>query len=290
MGGLGNQLFCYAAARRLALVNRAELVIDDVTGFARDFAYRRQYALANFNITARKATPKERLEPFSRYRRHLAKLVARRRPFLKRKYLEQERIDFDPRLLDYTVKGTVYLDGFWQSEDYFKDQEDVIRKDLLIIPPKDKMNQAIAERIRSANAVGVHVRWFDKSTQNGTSSEYNLLPQYYRHSVQRIMTQVEAPHFFVFSDDPDAAHQMLGLPENLMTCMDQNRREENAYADLWLMTQCKHFIIANSTFSWWGAWLAGFPNKIVISPALRVQGMTAWGFDGLLPSKWVVLE
>lgn len=75
-GGLGNQLFCYAEARRLALVNNAELVIDDVTGFVRDRQYRRQYALARFHIPARKATPAERMEPFERYRRGLAKFVA----------------------------------------------------------------------------------------------------------------------------------------------------------------------------------------------------------------------
>ena len=78
-GGLGNQLFCYAAARRLALVNNAELVIDDVTGFVRDRQYRRQYALDRFQIPARKATPAERMEPFERYRRGVAKFVARRR-------------------------------------------------------------------------------------------------------------------------------------------------------------------------------------------------------------------
>jgi hypothetical protein len=290
MGGLGNQLFCYAAARRLALVNDAELLIDDVSGFAWDFAYRRRYALERFRIRVRKATPTERLEPLGRYRRSLAKLVARRRPFHKRKYIQQEGVDFDPRLLDYRVKGTVYLDGFWQSENYFKDVEDVIREDLRIDPPQDKTNQAAAERIRSLNAVCVHVRWFGKPQRGGDGSKYNLDSGYYSRAVQWIMARVESPHFFLFSDDPDAARQLLGLPENLITCVGHNRGEENASADLWLMTQCKHFIIANSTFSWWGAWLGTLPHSGVIAPALRTEGRAAWGFEGLLPSTWMVLE
>ncbi len=290
LGGLGNQLFCYAAARRLALVNDAELVIDDVSGFTRDFAYQRQYALEPFHITARKATPTERLEPFGRYRRHLAKLLARRRPFLKRKYLQQEGIDFDPRLLDYTVNGTVYLDGLWQSENYFKDVEQVIRQDLRIIAPTDEINQEISRRIRSLNSVGIHVRRFWKSEIGDDSSEYNLDEGYYSRAVQWITARLKAPHFFVFSDDPDAARQVLGIRQNVMTCVDHNRGEEKAYADLWLMTQCKHFIIANSTFSWWGAWLAEFPTAMVVAPKLRVEGMAAWGFEGLIPSRWGVLQ
>lgn len=87
-GGLGNQLFCYAAARRLALVNNADLVIDNKTGFTRDYLYGRRYMLDRFNILARKATPSERMEPFERYRRGLAKWVSRRQNFEERSYVE----------------------------------------------------------------------------------------------------------------------------------------------------------------------------------------------------------
>src|SRR6266568_7782352 len=93
-GGLGNQLFCYAAARRLALVNNAELVIDNVSGFVRDRMYCRKYMLDRFQIPVRKATPVERLEPFERYRRGMMKRLAYRKAFTERRYLEQEGIDF----------------------------------------------------------------------------------------------------------------------------------------------------------------------------------------------------
>ena len=99
VGGLGNQLFCYAAARRLALVNDAELVINDVTGFARDHVYKRRYQLDHFNIPCRKATPAERLEPFFRFRRPWMRRSNRAVPFEKRRYICEESMDFDPRLL-----------------------------------------------------------------------------------------------------------------------------------------------------------------------------------------------
>ncbi|MBU0598530.1 MAG: alpha-1,2-fucosyltransferase [Candidatus Omnitrophica bacterium] len=285
-GGLGNQLFCYAAARRLALVNNSELIIDGVTGFVRDHQYHRKYALDCFNIKARKATSYERMEPFERYRRALAKFIARQRPFDLRSYLEQEGLDFDARLLDYRFKrGTVYLDGLWQSENYFKDIEEIIRQDLRITPPKDEVSRRMAERILSCNAVAVHVRFFDKPNNN--NAFYNLRENYYLRATREILSRVEKPHFFLFSDNLDVARRTVKLPEDQVTCVDQNRGEGQACADLWLMTQCKHFIIANSTFSWWGAWLGAERKKIVIAPNYKTYGKTAWGFKGLIPDRWV---
>ncbi len=126
-GGLGNQLFCYAAARRLALVNNVSLVIDDISGFSRDHQYGRMYALDCFHIPARKALPAERFDPFRRYRQGLVRLLSYRMPFSERRYLAQTNRDFDERLLTLKVTRKLYLDGYWQSEDYFKDVEQIIR-------------------------------------------------------------------------------------------------------------------------------------------------------------------
>lgn len=287
-GGLGNQLFCYAAARRLALANEAELVIDDITGFARDQRYHRRYALDRFRIAARKATPSERLEPFERYRRGIAKFLARRRPFHRRRYVEQEGIEFDGRLLTCRVRGTVCLDGLWQSEGYFKDVEPVIRQDLQIIPPEDRRNGEMTQRIAACNAAAVHVRWFDPPDHHGAS--HNTSADYYRRAIDLIQRRIDKAHFFLFSDDPNSAMTLLGLPEGSATCVDHNRGDENAYADLWLMSRCQHFIIANSSFSWWGAWLAGHDGKIVICPRqTSLTGMQGWGFSGLIPDTWICL-
>jgi Glycosyl transferase family 11. len=285
-GGLGNQLFCYSAARRLALANNAELVIDDVTGFLRDREYRRQYILSQFSIPVRKATPAERLEPFERYRRGLMKYMSRGKPFAERRYLEQEGLDFDERLLAVKVRGTLYLDGLWQSEGYFKDVEQTIREDLKIIPPTDGLNQRLAEEIRSSNAVALHVRWFDAP---GRTATHNLSADYYRRSIALMESKTELPRYFLFSDDPEAALATVGLPGGRVTCISHNRRDKYAYADLWLMTLCRHFITANSTFSWWGAWLGGGKEKIVVCPIMIIANgtITAWNFTGQIPSSWL---
>ena len=283
-GGLGNQLFCYAAARRLALVNNAELVIDDVSGFVRDVTYRRSYALDRFKMPARKATPRERMKPFERYRRGLAKFMARRQPFYRRRYIERQGMDFDRRLLHLQVKGTVYLDGVWQSEGYFKDVEERIRADLRIIPPDDAVNLEMAERILGCNAVAVHVRWFERPESR--NAEHNLNKSYYTRAVKEIIARTRDPYFFLFSNDPDAAQQILDMPDDKITCVSHNRGDENSYADLWLMSKCKHFIIANSTFSWWGAWLSKHDEKLVVAPGDQIDGITKWGFAGLLPESW----
>lgn len=286
-GGLGNQLFCYAAARRLALVNNAELVIDDVTGFARDELYGRQYVLDHFQIPCRKATALERMEPFERYRRGLKKWLSRRVPFFDRQYVEQEGLDFDERFLTLKVNSDLYLDGLWQSDQYFKDVEHIIREDLRIIPPDDELNRDMAEKVRNANAVALHVRWFNAL---GSAESHNLSVDYYHRAIALLEGEIDLPHYFLFSDAPEVARELLDLPENRVTFVSHNRGDENAYADLWLMTQCKHFITANSTFSWWGAWLGGTQSSVIITPNIKfleANGLMGWGFKGLIPDEWV---
>jgi hypothetical protein len=287
-GGLSNQLFCYAAARRLALINNAELVIDDVTGFTRDRQFARQYMLDHFHIPCRKATPNERLEPFERYRRGILKLLSRQLPFAKRPYIEQRGFDYEERLITLRVNSDRYVDGLWQSEQYFKDVEQIIREDLRIIPPTDELNQQMAEEIRTCNAVAVHVRWFNAP---GTDGVLNLAVDYYQRAIAVIEEKVPQARFFLFSDSPEAASKLLDLSEKKVTLVSHNLGDENAYADLWLMTQCKHFITANSTFSWWGAWLAESNDKVVVTPAIKQEVIqeTNWGFDGLIPKQWIKL-
>lgn len=285
-GGLGNQLFCYAAARRLALVNNAELVIDDRTGFARDYIYHRHYNLDHFNIPCRMASPTERLEPFERIRRGMLKWMSKNQQFTERCYLEQDGLDFDPRLLSLRVNGTLYLDGYWQSEDYFKDFEQTIRKELQIIPPVDDLNSQIVEKVRNCNSVALHFRWFEKP---GSSPLQNLSFDYYARAISLMETKVQEPHYFVFSDNPEAVRVILKIiPEKRFTIVSHNIGDNMAYADLWLMSECQHFITANSTFSWWGAWLSNHNSKIIITPAFIGDGIKSyWNFSGLIPKMWI---
>jgi len=293
-GGLGNQLFCYAAARRLALTNNAELVIDNISGFTNDFQYSRKFALDYFNISARKATPIERLEPFSHLRRYLKRSYNQFIPFEERTYIRQEGNNFDSRLLQVQPRGTLYLDGYWQSENYFKDVEKNIREDLIIQIPTDKYSQFIVQKIRNSCAVAIHVRWHDSISKLMGN---NISIEYYHRALRIIEQKVKSPSYFLFTDDPDAAFAKLDLPKDRVTYVSQDRGDlatlnkgfdEKAIADIWLMSKCQHFITANSTFSWWGAWLSECEEKIVVTPGIKIDGSKmAWGFTGLIPDKWI---
>jgi len=285
-GGLGNQLFCYSAARRLALMNDLELVIDDVSGFSRDFRYKRFCQLGNFNISSRSATAAERFEPFSRIRRYMIRRLNKLKSFEKRNYIIQEGVDFDCRLIDLKVKGSLYLEGYWQSESYFKDIEDVLRNDLTITPPLDQENQSMSSRINQCNSVAIHVRFFDHPNFKGVN---NVANTYYSNAIEIMEKLNPNAHYFVFSDIPEYVKDLISLSDERMTIVQHNHEEVNAYADLWLMSQCSNFIIANSTFSWWGAWLGKSENKIVLAPDFKISSpgkITSWGFEGLIPDSW----
>jgi hypothetical protein len=292
-GGLGNQLFCYASARRLALVSKAELVIDDVSGFAYDKKYKRSYALDVFNIQTRKAEPSERFFPLERICRAIIKRISQYFPLAERRYIFQNSVKFSPELLELRLQsGMTYFDGFGQSERYFADVEEVIRADLKIAPPSDEFNQEMAKKIRSSEAVALHVRWFDS---HHAELHNNISIEYYSKAIEKILKETNQPHFFIFSDNADATKDKL---ESIMaglnkTFVNHNKTEAMAYADMWLMSLCKHFVIANSTFGWWAAWL-GEEKGIskVIVPALEIpasNNITAWGFEGLIPERWTLL-
>lgn len=287
LGGLGNQLFSYAAARRLALHCGDELVIDDVSGFVYDKEYQRHYQLDHFSIKCRKATDRERLEPFSRLRRYAMRRFSSFQAFEDRAYIQQETIDFDKRLLHIKPRGTVYLEGYWQGEGYFKDVEDTIRADLQIQSPSDTANLEMATRICNSLSVMVHLRFFDAPVEAGVN---NAPDDYYARAIEHMEHSEPGAHYFVFSDRPDAARTRIPLPDERVTVVSHNCGDKYAYADLWLMSQCRHFIIANSTFSWWGAWLARHPGKRVIAPGIEIRkGKMWWGFTGLLPDEWMKL-
>jgi hypothetical protein len=287
LGGLGNQLFCYAAARRLAIVNDAELAIDNVSGFKYDVNYQRHYQLNHFRIPCRLATSTERMEPFSRLRRQLKRAISNRLAFSKRDYIQQESFDFDARILEISPRRNVYLEGYWQSERYFKDVEHIIRDDLIIIPPLDEANHKVAKCIQESRAVAVHVRFFDAPREEGLN---NAPDDYYNRAIAKMETVVPNAHYFVFSDQPKAARLRIPLSDERITLVAHNQGDTLAYADLWLMTQCQHFIIANSTFSWWGAWLSQNKEKIIVAPGFEMRkGKMWWGFKGLLPGEWIKL-
>lgn len=290
-GGLGNQLFQYAAGRRLSYKNKAELVLDNITYFKRDRIYKRRYQLDKFHIKGRLATNFERIGSYGKYIHYLIRKLSKLLPYEKRFYIEEERPGFSPQLLDIKVRRIIYLDGYWQSENYFKDIEAIIRQELKILPPRDEFNQLLSRKIQSCNSVGVHVRFFiDPFNINlNEHAFYNFLKSFFYKAIDKIKKMINNPCFFIFSDNPLIARQWLQIRGENIYYVSHNINEDDSYKDLWLMSQCKHFIISNSTFGWWGAWLAENKNKIVIAPNIKKTGIGAWGFEGLIPEGWVLL-
>jgi hypothetical protein len=287
VGGLGNQLFIYAAARRLALSNGARLVVDCSSWFDRDFLYRRTFQLKNFCLPSDVEIEGGEVSNSLRFRRRLGRRLNKILPFGARWYICQEGHKFDARLVDLRIAKDVYIEGYWQSELYFKDVEHRIREELSLIPPIDDLNQSFAYCIRRSISVAVHIRFFDGPRESG---ENNVSDNYYRRAVDFIESIAPGAHYFVFSDRPASALEHVTFPSGRVTLVNHNQGDENAYADLWLMSLCEYFIMANSTFSWWGAWLSEPRSKCIIAPSVRISGgKMEWGFDGLLPDRWIKL-
>jgi hypothetical protein len=285
-GGLGNQLFMYSAARRLSLITNSELVLDHISGFRYDKTYKRTFQLHHFNISGRFATPAERLEPFSRIRRFTLKQVSKFHHFNSSIYIQQYGNRFDQRLMSFSPKANTYIEGYWQSEAYFYDVRTQIRKDLLFKnTPSDDLNLHIYQKIASSTAVAVHVRFFDNGSAKTSEKPANVSPSYYLRASNNLESEVNNPHYFIFSDRPSDVRHLLPLSSKNMTIVSHNTSPESSYADLWLMSHCKHHIIANSTFSWWAAWLCGYDSKIVIAPDVKLTtSENTWPVDSLLSS------
>ena len=270
-GGLGNQLFQYATARRLALRNDVPLVIDHLSGFARDF-YKRRFLLDRFAIRGETiAARSSYASNWGRLRRRIRVRINQSRNFADRTYFQEDEKRFDPRMLDLLVTRPIYLEGYWQYEGYFSDIRETLCEELTLRTPHDAENLEMARRIGSVEAVCLHVRRLhgvpntrDAKPVMDPSWKHYIDPSYFQKAVELLAQNVGSPHFFVFADYPDWAREHIRAPYPI-EFVTHNGAERD-YEDFWLMSQCRHFIVANSTFSWWAAWLSQNPHKIVIAP------------------------
>jgi len=286
-GGLGNQLFMYAMARRMAHVNKVELILDDATGFRGTNKYHRQYMLDRFPIAGRVATPAERRDPFHRLRRSLRRWWDKKRPLSSRQYIVDPG-GVDPDIYSMPIVRPTTFEGYWQSENWFTDIADDIRRECTPTAPKDPENQHAADEIANCTSIALHVRFFNDPSQTAQSQQ---VIDYYTKAIEIMRSQVSNPVFFIFSDKPEKAKEILELDEHESRVMIHNSGDVNAHLDLWLMGRCQHFITANSTFSWWGAWLGEKPDSIVVSPVFTAaDAFLAWGLPGLIPERWVSVE
>ncbi|NCB38059.1 MAG: alpha-1,2-fucosyltransferase [Erysipelotrichia bacterium] len=290
IGGLGNQLFQYALGRHLAIKTKTELKLD-VCEFNN---YKlRAYGLNNFKIMQNNATINEinRLK----YGTNLALLtkalhfinkisykLAKRSLVRKSTFIEESSLPFCPDILQ--LSGNVYLKGYWQSEKYFSEIKEVLYEDLELAEQLDWQNNKLLNEISCGESASIHVRRGDYVADPKASKIYASCDAcYYTRAVEIIRKQHPLTRFFIFSDDPDWAETNLKISNSVVVrCNDASKN----YADLHLMRNCQHNIIANSTFSWWGAWLNKNPNKIVIAPQAWFNNASTCSKD-LIPKNWI---
>ena len=263
-GGLGNQMFQYALYRQLQAMGR-EVKMDDMTGFREDL--QRNPALSVFGINYEKATQEEVTEATDSYMDFFSRV---RRKLFGRKTLEYEERDgnFDPMVLQ--MKDS-YLVGFWQTEQYFPDQK--VRELLLkeFLSRKDEILQndeemEILRQIKDTQSVSLHIRRGDY-LQPGTIETFGGIctPEYYRKAQEQIREQYPDAVFYIFSNDIEWARQNFSALEYRPVICKCDQADA---AELFLMSSCRHHILANSSFSWWGAWLSEHgENHIIMAPS-----------------------
>ncbi len=274
-GGLGNQMFQYAFGLYQAQRNHTELVLD-CSALTQDPS--RTYVLDRWKLEARVASDDQRQLFPRRYGGRGWSNVWRGRVPLR--FVRERPFGFQAKYL--SCGGGVYLDGYWQSERYFPNLREQLQSQF---QPSDsqgisKESIAIARRMEQGPSVSLHVRRGDYVQNPITLKIHGVCTSgYYRACVEALLERFEKLHLYVFSDDHPWCKQHLrySCP---MTHVDHNGPAE-AHEDLWLMTRCRHHIVANSTFSWWGAWLRVDESGTVYAPE-------RWFLDARFNSRSIV--
>jgi len=294
MGGLGNQMFQYASAKAVARNLNTNLRLDITLLLNRkmdsNFTYR-NYELSPFDVKEKVVTRLHQKlfvpDLFSATEKEKRRNEKCRKWLNYHLYQEQDEFTFEKRIL--SVKNNTYLFGYFQTEKYFEN----IRKDLLtnfqLREELDNRNLNLLQQINATESVSLHVRRGDYV--NAATSIHKILTpaNYYKAAVEKIKQHIVSPHFFIFSDDPDYVRAEYSFLDDPVTFISNNVGTQS-YRDIELMRHCKHHIIANSSFSWWGAWLNENAQKLVVAPGkwLNEKASNLSPLD-LLPSGWVVI-
>lgn len=286
LGGLGNQMFQYATAYAIASENKTKLKID--TFYLRKRAHNPLFTKRDYSLFVFRINSSENINLAQSYFYKILLYLSRKNIlWLKGKYkvIKEKKYSFDKGLL--SIKDNCYLIGYFQSEKYFKKYSVQLRQIFHFSDQMDLINQHIADKISSQNSVSIHIRRGDYLSNKLTNSIHGLCNNdYYLKAIDHIKKNVQDPVFYIFSDDIGWA--TLNIVPSANTIYIGNNSGINSYRDMQLMSLCKHNIIANSSFSWWAAWLNTNIEKIVISPK-------NWFFDNvtnsntgdLIPENWL---
>jgi hypothetical protein len=199
-----------------------------------------------------------------------------------RSYREKKEFYYDENI--FSQRSTLLI-GVWQVESYFLDIKDIIQNHFVFNAPKDEDNRSIIDKITACNSVSIHIRRGDYLNDHWKDALGVINDNsYYIKAINLIEERVEIPKYFIFSDDLKWAKENLNLPGSVYVSHNRGR---NSYIDMYLMSLCKHNIIANSTFSWWGAWLNKNEDKIVIMPYPWLNNVET---PGIFPDRWIKLK
>lgn len=275
-------MFQYAAAKAVALRSGAELLLD-LSWFTSSSD--RQYALGHFCVSARTISeipPKDAIGRF--LGKALHRLTGRTHECWKgRPVFREKHFYFDSAVL--AIRAPVCLDGYFQCEKYFLEYRELIIHEFTVTAPPSDFAQSILEKMATHDAICLHVRRGDYVANTTTKAFHGTCSlDYYRQGLHIIGEGLLKPHCYVFSDDPEWVRANF-LPKFPMSVVDIHGTHE-AHEDLRLMAACKHFVIANSSLSWWGAWLGSYPDKRIVAPKNWFQSSTNDPKD-LIPSHWV---
>lgn len=289
-GGLGNQMFQYALGLHLAKKNSTMLTLDTV--YLRDRFPRRNFSYRTYDLDVFTIMP--RLTALSKAADalpipgfwlglDLGGIKIRELAGVQ-KMIKEKSDRFDPTVLD--ERGNIFLFGRWQSEKYFTEIAEEICNTFQFRHPLEGEAVVLGQRIVACNAVSLHVRRGDFAAFKNVAQmmgDTNL--SYYQKAAAYMADRVKDPEFFIFSDDIAWCKENIKLAYPV-TYMPPSAAGPKAAFDLELMSLCKHNIIANSTFSWWGAWLNNNPGAIVIAPK-QWYGDGRGGAEDMVPERWV---
>jgi len=291
IGGLGNQMFQYATARHISIINNTTLRLD-LSAFAKEIykenATWRSFQLSVFKLKFEMATGQDIEDvknselPFFeklKYRLLRRNIPAHRKPEI----YEKQFFSFDPAVLK--ASANAYLTGYWQSPLYFDSIRSVLLKDFEFIENPIKKDYPFIEEIQQQNSVSIHIRRGDYVSNPEYLKIHGLCSiAYYQSAIEYICRKVANPAFYIFSDDMDWAKENLQIKNSCIYVT--GTPEGKDHFEMHLMSLCKHNIIANSSFSWWGAWLNKNIEKIVIAPK---QWMADPAIDtkDLMPANWI---
>ncbi|EGP5048109.1 alpha-1,2-fucosyltransferase [Enterococcus faecium] len=262
-GGLGNQLFQYAFAKRIQKETGQEITLNIYELSTYDF--KRRYELDKFALTKYVCVSDDKLPWYVHRRNYISKVLRKIFPrfFWKMCLLNNSYVWYEETEMTIPapkLNKDIYIGGYWQNYKYSIDALDELKKDYVLITQLEEKNKKLLESIKNSNSVCIHIR---RGDYVGTDYEV-CTKHYYEKAISSLMTKIQNPKFYVFSDDIEWAKVNISCKNRDVVFVEEHNSAEK---DLWLMRNCRHFIISNSTFSWWAQYLGDFANKVVYAPS-----------------------